>query len=156
MRALLAIALLLSSVTVFADETQRQAQTSPGFLTGDYLMQILASMLLVIGLILVLLWVLRRFNGVGQGAGMGSTLSVVSSVSLGQRERAVLVAAGGQHILVGIAPGHIAALHVFDEPLELPSTQPPAMAMNFSDALRQVVRSQVAKGQSAKSNGGRQ
>jgi flagellar protein FliO/FliZ len=138
-RALTALALIATSSAALAQETE--AQTPPvSFFTGDYFLQVFGSMALVIGLMVAVLWFLRRFNGVGRGAGIGSPLSVVASVGLGQRERAVLVEAGDKQILVGVAQGHITTLHVFDEPVVVAKAAQPQSGMAFADALRQVAR----------------
>lgn len=113
--------------------------------TGEYLLQVLASLGLVIGLLLLVLWLLRRFNGIGQGAGVGSPLRVIASVGLGQRERAVLLAAGDQQILIGVAPGHIATLHVFDEPVVEVSSTKPAAPLSFGDVWRATARGEAGK-----------
>ena len=69
--------------------------------------------MLVIALILAIAWLYRR---VGQGAlGLGSVIRIVSAVSLGNRDRIALVEVGDKFILLGISPGRINSLHVFDE-----------------------------------------
>ena len=62
----------------------------------------------------------------------------MASVGLGQRERAVLLEAGEQHILLGVAPGQVQKLHVFDRLI----VSDPAAAANekvrFADVWRQA------------------
>jgi flagellar protein FliO/FliZ len=113
-------------------------------LTGEYLVQVFASLALVIGLMVAVLWLLRRFNGVGHKLGTGSPLTVVASVGLGQRERAVLLGAGDKQILIGVAPGHVSALHVFDEPVTVRSAASvdEKSALKFADVWRQATGSQ--------------
>ena len=102
----------------------------------SYLGQVIASLALVIGLLFGALWVMRRVNGVGQA--VGGQMRVVFSLGLGQRERAVLVSVGDQHILLGVAPGRVAALHVFDEPPVVQDT-PPAPPVKFSEVWQNVM-----------------
>lgn len=135
-RLLTALAMLPTGVA--AQEAATDTPRSSTLFTGEYLLQVFGSMAFVIGLMVAMLWFLRRFNGVGRGAGAGSPLSVVASVGLGQRERAVLVNAGDKQILVGVAPGHISTLHVFDEPVAAADRPQAAAAMGFAEALRQV------------------
>jgi flagellar protein FliO/FliZ len=82
--------------------------------TGDYLLQVLGSFVVVILLLVAVLVLLKRFNGVSTS--MGGDMRVVSSVGVGQRERAVLLQVGEQQVLLGVGPGNVRALHVFDEP----------------------------------------
>jgi flagellar protein FliO/FliZ len=81
---------------------------------------LLVSLLLVIGIILLAAWMLRRLPGVGQ-AGSG-LLRVRASLSLGMKERLVLVEAAGETLLLGVTAGGIRCLHRYPEPL------PPAAA----------------------------
>ena len=48
---------------------------------------------------------------------MSGNMRVLSSVSVGQRERAVLLQVGDQQVLVGVGPGNVRKIHVFDEPV---------------------------------------
>jgi flagellar protein FliO/FliZ len=97
--------------------------------TGDYLLQVLGSFVVVILLLVAVLVLLKRFNGVSTS--MGGDMRVVSSVGVGQRERAVLLQVGEQQVLLGVGPGNVRALHVFDEPAvtATPSSTTPVFQM---------------------------
>ena len=82
--------------------------------TGDYLLQVVGSFVVVILLLVAVLVMLKRFNGISSS--MGGDMRVVSSVGVGQRERAVLLQVGEQQVLLGVGPGNVRTLHVFDEP----------------------------------------
>ena len=60
-------------------------------------------------------WLMRRMGSMGGLT--SSNLKVLGGVSVGQRERVVLVQAGDTQLLVGVAPGSVRALHVMDEPV---------------------------------------
>lgn len=79
-----------------------------------YLLQLLLSLLLVIGLILAAAWLLRRLSRL-QGSSAGH-LRIIGGLSLGSRERVILIEAGGTHLLLGVAPGRVQTLHVYPEP----------------------------------------
>ncbi len=69
----------------------------------------------VLLLIFALAWLVRK---VGQGGLLSNPhLKILASLPLGPRERLIVVAAGTQQLLIGVAPGRISTLHVFDEPL---------------------------------------
>lgn len=78
----------------------------------SYALQILVSFLVVIGLILALAWLMRRTGRFGSKN--TRILKIVDSLSLGMREKIILVEVNDINIVVGIAPGHIRALHVFE------------------------------------------
>ncbi len=75
-------------------------------------LRVTLAMFLVLGALLAAAWFTRRMRGVS-GAGQ-SGLRVLAQVSLGARERAVLLRVGAQQILVGVAPGNVRTLHVLD------------------------------------------
>jgi flagellar protein FliO/FliZ len=77
-----------------------------------------AAIRMVLGLAVVLAllgaaaWVSRRFR---LGAGMrGGLIEVVSGLSLGARERVVLIRVGGDQVLVGVSPSGMRTLHVLN------------------------------------------
>ncbi len=78
-----------------------------------------AAIRMVLGLAVVLAllgataWVSRRFR---VGAGMrGGLIEVVSGLSLGARERVVLIRVGGDQVLVGVSPSGMRTLHVLNQ-----------------------------------------
>jgi len=77
--------------------------------------QVALSFALVVGALLLLTWILRRVTRLQSNALRG--LRVVGGLSVGMRERIVLLEAGDRQILVGVAPGFLRTLHVFDRPL---------------------------------------
>ena len=136
---MLRISLLLMCIPGMALAETGAGETLPStadLFSWSYLGQVIASLALVIGLLFGALWIMRRVNGVGQA--VGGQMRVVSSLGLGQRERAVLVSVGEQQILLGVAPGRVAALHVFDEPAVVQDTAP-APPLKFSEVWQNVM-----------------
>jgi flagellar protein FliO/FliZ len=136
---MLRISLLLMCIPGMALAETGAGETLPStadLFSWSYLGQVIASLALVIGLLFGALWIMRRVNGVGQA--VGGQMRVVSSLGLGQRERAVLVSVGDQQILLGVAPGRVAALHVFDEPAVAQDTTP-AAPLKFSEVWQNVM-----------------
>ena len=105
--------LLLLAIPAGAQEAAPAVSPSSLF-TGDYLLQVVGSFVVVILLLVAVLVVLKRFNGVSTS--MGGDMRVISSVGVGQRERAVLLQVGEQQVLLGVGPGNVRTLHIFDEP----------------------------------------
>jgi flagellar protein FliO/FliZ len=136
---MLRISLFLMCIPGMALAETGAGETLPStadLFSWSYLGQVIASLALVIGLLFGALWIMRRVNGVGQA--VGGQMRVVSSLGLGQRERAVLVSVGEQQILLGVAPGRVAALHVFDEPAVAQDTAP-APPLKFSEVWQNVM-----------------
>lgn len=112
-RSILPAAFSLLAIPAGAQEVAPAVSPSSLF-TGDYLLQVVGSFVVVILLLVAVLVMLKRFNGVSTS--MGGDMRVVSSVGVGQRERAVLLQVGEQQVLLGVGPGNVRTLHVFDEP----------------------------------------
>jgi flagellar protein FliO/FliZ len=86
-----------------------------GIFTPAYLLQSFVGLIIVIGLILILAMLFRRFGDTAMGA--PGNMKVLGGLSVGQRERLVLVQVGDKQILVGVAPGSVQHVMAFDEPL---------------------------------------
>jgi flagellar protein FliO/FliZ len=89
---------------------------------GGQLTQLVFGLLLVLGLIFLLAWLLRRVQQAGP-AGKGQVIDIVGSRALGPRDRLMLVQVGNEQILLGLSPGSITALHVLKEPVQVPSAE---------------------------------
>ena len=86
--------------------------------TGDYLLQVIGSFVVVILLLVGVLVLLRRFNGVSSQ--MTGSMRVISSLGVGQRERVLLLQVGKEQILAGVGPGNVRKIHAFEEPVVEP------------------------------------
>jgi flagellar biosynthetic protein FliO len=82
----------------------------------SYVVQIFISFLVVIGFILLMAWLLRRTGRLGHGD--GQIIKIVSSISLGMREKIMVVEVGTEHIVIGVAPGQIRTLHILEGEME--------------------------------------
>lgn len=104
-----------AATAVFINQ-QALAAGADSPLSGTYVLQVVGSLLLVFGCIFALFFLLRKVNGVS--AGRGDDLRVIASARVGNREKIVLVQAGNQQLLVGVAPGNVRTLHLLEEPIE--------------------------------------
>ena len=87
MRRLLLLLLIAPSMALAETGAGETLPSTADLFSWSYLGQVMASLALVIGLLFGALWIMRRVNGVGQA--VGGQMRVISSLSLGQRERAV-------------------------------------------------------------------
>lgn len=79
------------------------------------LVQVTASLALVLAAVFAAGWLLRRLRGFGRlGA---DAIEIVADAAVGTKERAVLVQVGKQQMLLGVAPGRVNLLHVLEEPV---------------------------------------
>ena len=97
--------------------------------------QMLLGLLLVIGLIFVLAWLLRRVQQIGPRG--NQVIKLLASQALGPRERLVLVQVGNEQVLLGLSAGRITPLHVMKEPVHLADAEPatPEFAQRLMELL---------------------
>ena len=120
MRAsLLSLAFLFSGPLMAAEEGA--VAPVPAAVGLGNVMQVFVALLFVVVLIVITAWVIRRFSGATLSR--NSALRLLAGISVGQRERIVLVQAGEVQLLLGVAPGEVRTLHVFDKPVLLNTTE---------------------------------
>ncbi len=102
---------------------------------GGQLTQLVLGLLLVVGLIFVLAWLLRRVQQVGSGN--AQVIEMIGSRALGPRDRLVLVQVGEEQILLGLTPGRITPLHVLKTPVNVDQSKPatPEFAQRLMELL---------------------
>ena len=128
--------LLAAPMSVLADTPAAQAATPLATSNiGGQLVQLLLGLLLVIGLIFVLAWVMRRVQQIGPRG--GQVIKLVASQALGPRDRLLLVEVGGEQLLLGLSAGRITPLHVLKEPVASTDSQPatPEFAQRLMELL---------------------
>ncbi|GGI16340.1 flagellar biosynthetic protein FliO [Oxalicibacterium faecigallinarum] len=105
---LAASALPLLSLDAAAAVTAKAPSALPSASSAGNLLQVLFGLIVVLALMALLAWVLRRFNA-SKVLG-NSDIRIVGGVSVGTRERVVVVEIADQWIVVGVAPGRVNAL----------------------------------------------
>ncbi len=94
-----------------------------------------------LGLLVVLLvigaaaWAFKRFGNVHVGA--QGRMKIIGGISLGTRERAVLLQVGDQQLVIGVSPGRVQTLHVLDKPVLV--EEKPANTTSFSSRLQSAI-----------------
>ncbi len=105
---------------------------------GNYI-QMVSGLLFIVLLIFALAWLMRRMGRLQSV--IGGSMKLLGGVSLGQRERAVLVQVGKTQMLLGVAPGSVRTLHVFDEPVVTAT----AAGGSFADKLSAVLKQKAVR-----------
>ena len=100
------------------------------------LWQLTLGMSLVLGLIVAISWILKRSGRFRMAAGGG--LRVLGGLSMGARERVVLMQVGDKQLLIGVAPGRVQTLHVLDEPLSTAGSK--QVQSGFSEQLGRLIK----------------
>ncbi|HZP12022.1 MAG TPA: flagellar biosynthetic protein FliO [Nevskiaceae bacterium] len=110
---------------------------SPATLPGPFHMA--GSLFVVIAVIFAAAFLLRRVQGL-RGAGQGGVI-IKGGLQVGARERVLLIEAQGRRVLVGVAPGSVRALHVFEaaEQASVPEMLPVQPAA-FAEKLKSLLK----------------
>jgi len=81
------------------------------------LMTLTGSLVLLLLVVLALIWAWRRSGLMPRPARQPSSIRVLSTRSLGGRERLVLVETSGRRLLLGVTAGQITCLNAEDKPV---------------------------------------
>jgi len=131
--------ILLASV-FFTINTGAEEATAIGSgpVNATAFVQVFVGLLITVGIIFFLAWLSRKTKLINT-FNSGYQIKTLATQSLTHREKICLVEVGGKQILLGLAPGNINKIHVFDDPIEAvsPAEDPPSMA--FADTFRQAL-----------------
>lgn len=91
------------------------------------------SLLIVLTLIIISALVLKRFNLTQQST---NQLKVIASLSLGAKERVVVVQIGEQQLVLGVCPQQISLLKNLEKPLDIQLANPLPLSGNILSFLQ--------------------
>jgi flagellar protein FliO/FliZ len=110
--------------------------------TGSGSLTMLFGLAAVLALIAGIAWLLKR-SGLTPAMQSSAAARIVGGVSVGNRERVVVVEVADQWIVVGVAPGSVTALATMPRQDTLPTGAAPA-AKNFSSWMKQTIEKRNA------------
>ena len=108
------MAFALWSPSVWADTSAGAA--AGGVFAWSSIFQLFSALVLVLLIFFGVVWLLKRLQP-GLASGQAGGMRVVSSLSLGTRERLLLVQMGEQQLLLGVSPAGITLLHTLETAL---------------------------------------
>ncbi len=98
-----------AAMGALAADNSRPAYTPPSVLSLESVLQVIFSLLLVLGIVALVAWLLKRVTLPRQSA--ERQLKVISNLAVGQRERVVVVEIQEIWLVLGVAPGQVQTLH---------------------------------------------
>ena len=110
--------------------------------------QMLFGLALVLGILAVSVWLLKRFSSPIRGSGF---LRVLGVTAVGPREKVVLLEVGEKVLMLGVTSNNVRTLHVFERS-ELPLVPAPAaspattLAASFANRLAQALKGRRNEG----------
>ncbi len=117
-------------------ETAEKTAGLSGVSGSAYLLQVILALMVVLLGIVALAWFMKRMTGIQHSA--GGNLQVLEGLTIGPRERIVLIQAGKEQLLLGIAPGRVQTLHVLEEPVEVSQTS--SVVAPFAQRLNEALK----------------
>jgi flagellar protein FliO/FliZ len=139
--------LILLSYCVFPVSTCTGALPGNGsaIVSDGGMLQVVLGLGFVLALMGGLAWLLKRFGG--QQPGSVGAIKIIGASAVGQRERVVLVEVADTWLVVGVAPGHVAALHTMPKGEVAASAGQVRDNARFSTWLRQTIEKQMIEKQ---------
>jgi len=134
----IALSSVFHSATFAAEVTDKVTAaktltTSP--VTSTALLETVLGLGLVLGIIAILAWLIKR-TGRFQSTANGE-IKMIAGLSLGPRERAVLLEVKGEKILVGVTAHQIQTLHVLGQTATMQTPQPQPQSRSQQDKYGQ-------------------
>lgn len=107
---------------------------------GSELLSFAASLIVVVGMIVVLGWLYSRSRLLGGSS--NNAISIVASRALGSKERLLVIDVAGKQLLVGMTASQVQTLHVFDAPVvSAPQSAPVGgFSSRLKSALKEIKR----------------
>jgi flagellar biosynthetic protein FliO len=132
---LFGLMVLLTGAPVWAEE-----KPAPGLggEIGPTLLQLAGALLLIIIIIYLSVWLMKKYSG-GKIAGSGSLIAIVERRHLAPKQVLYLIKVGEKHLLIGASDSGLQKLSDIED-LEVKTTKPsPALGVSrFSQALKQA------------------
>lgn len=140
------LSMLLQTSNVIAEEEVNSALSNLGAASPSVsgsVWQMALGLVLVLAVIFLLTWLMRRVTGI---QGTRQHIKILSAINVGTRERAVLVEVAGEQLLLGVAAGQVSLLHKIEAPVTVDS-------VDFSNSLQQATANLVSKAKNVHSKG---
>ncbi len=96
------------------------------------------GLLIVLAVFFFCVWAMRKLSGITVNG--AEKMRVVGGLSLGMRERIILLQVGKKQLILGVTPGRIDALHVLEGDDCLNSEPSMARDSGFAQKLMQVTK----------------
>ncbi|HUO44425.1 MAG TPA: flagellar biosynthetic protein FliO [Burkholderiales bacterium] len=113
---------------------QAAQAVAPNPLSAASMLQVAFGLVFVLAIFGGAAWLMKRLNALPRAG--SQVLRMVGGIAIGTRERVVVLEIQDTWLVVGIAPGHIAALHTLPR---LPHGEAAPAPAGFASQLRQIL-----------------
>ena len=129
--------LLIGLPAAMAETVENTTPADP--LSIGNMLNMLFGLVFVIAMIFALAWIVKRMGGIQLQN--NQRLRLLGGLSLGARERVVLVQVDNKKLVLGVAPGQVRTLHVMEGEIEEPINNAASTDNRFKDKLLQALKS---------------
>jgi len=116
-KLLTGIVLLLMLEPAFAETVDNTLDKLPPQDITSSLLKVIGGLFVVILAIFGSAWMFRRFGNLNPIS--NKSLRVIGGITLGQKDRVVLLQVGEEQLLLGVSPGRIQTLHKLEKNIEV-------------------------------------
>ena len=144
------VVLIFFQEAIFASENK--IDFSESAVNVSIFLKMFLGLTAVVALIFILAWLSRKMKLV-QNFASGYQIKNLASLSLTSREKICLIEVGDKQMLVGVAPGNINSLHVFESKIEIDGDSDVDASNNpFSKHLKRALGTTTIKDSKDKNN----
>ncbi len=140
MRGVLSACVLMNPVFVLAGALSGSVRPEAKTLGYSDVLNWTGSLLAVLAIFFLCIWVIRKSGKLSASGREG--LSVMTAISLGMREKVVLVKVGDKQLLLGVTPGKIVKLLELEGEEKLFEEQESHTGSEFTKKLIQAMKGQ--------------
>lgn len=113
------------------------AENSNNMISHSELMRVISGLLLVLLIIIVLSWLVKRMQSANFSSSKG--FQSIASITLGPKERVMLLKVGERYLLMGVGAGSVTLLYDFGDQL------PPGFDLANKSTFAELLKSAVGK-----------
>ncbi|NOT10636.1 MAG: flagellar biosynthetic protein FliO [Methylococcaceae bacterium] len=99
------------------------------------------GLLIVLSVFFLSVWAMRKLNGLSMNR--AEQMRIVGALSLGMREKIILLQVGKKQLILGVTPGRIEKLHVLENDECLIKAAPIEGSDGFANKLMQAMKGQT-------------
>jgi flagellar protein FliO/FliZ len=110
------------------------------------------GLLIVLSVFFLCVWGVRKLSGLTVSS--AGKMRVVGGLSLGMREKVILLQVGKKQLILGVTPGRIETLHVLegDDCLIKEETAPATAETDFAQSVLQAIKARTEHSRSGPSD----
>lgn len=123
----------LSTPTLSNPALSNPALSNP--MSSSYLLQLILGLVVVILCVVALAWFAKKMNKFHSSS--DDSIKIISGISVGTREKIVLLQVGEEQLLVGVSPGNINKLHTLNSPIINANANP--ANKGFADKFKNIM-----------------